>query len=83
MRVENPREFAEMLLGWDRGKGRQNDRERQSQRVKVKADITVHLTYFTAWPDQTGKIDYYNDMYGRDQRMEKALSASRWPSARA
>jgi murein L,D-transpeptidase YcbB/YkuD len=42
----------------------------------VKSDIKVHITYFTAWPDQNGKIIYYDDVYGRDQRMESAISAT-------
>ena len=28
--------------------------------------------YFTAWPDENGRIAYYDDIYGRDARMEKA-----------
>jgi murein L,D-transpeptidase YcbB/YkuD len=48
----------------------------RSQSAKVKQDIKVHITYFTAWPDQNGKIVYYDDVYGRDQRMESAISAT-------
>ncbi|MGE0006778.1 MAG: murein L,D-transpeptidase [Parvibaculaceae bacterium] len=76
VRVENPRIFAEKLLGWSGEEVAKHIDSGRSQSAKVKADIKVHITYFTAWPDQTGKIVYYDDVYGRDQRMESAISAT-------
>ncbi len=75
VRLQNPREFAMILLGWDRDKVDQNVDGRKSQTVRLKEKVPVHLAYFTAWPDSSGKINYYNDLYGRDATMEKALSA--------
>jgi len=74
VRVQNPREFATVLLGWSRTKIANNVESGVSQTVKLPAKVPVHLTYFTAWPDENGKILYFNDIYGRDQTMEKALS---------
>lgn len=76
VRVENPRLFAETLLGLSGEEIAKRIDSGRSQSAKVKADIKIHLTYFTAWPDQTGKIVYYDDVYGRDQRMETAFSAT-------
>lgn len=76
VRVENPRLFAETLLGLSAGEVAKRIDSGRSQSAKVKADIKVHITYFTAWPDQNGKIVYYDDVYGRDQRMETAFSAT-------
>ncbi|MGD9924980.1 MAG: murein L,D-transpeptidase, partial [Pseudorhodoplanes sp.] len=76
VRVENPRIFAEKLLGLSGEEIAKRIDSGRSQSAKVKTDIKVHLTYFTAWPDQTGKIVYYDDVYGRDQRMETAISAT-------
>jgi murein L,D-transpeptidase YcbB/YkuD len=76
VRVENPRIFAEMLLGLSAGEVAKRIDSGRSQSAKVKDDIKVHITYFTAWPDQNGKIVYYDDVYGRDQRMETAFSAT-------
>jgi murein L,D-transpeptidase YcbB/YkuD len=76
VRVENPRIFAEMLLGLSAGEVAKRIDSGRSQSAKVKGDIKVHITYFTAWPDQNGKIIYYDDVYGRDARMELAFSAT-------
>ena len=75
IRVQNPREFATVLLGWDRSKVDQETDSGQSQSIALPHKIPVHITYFTAWPDSTGKMNYFNDIYGRDEAMEKALSA--------
>jgi murein L,D-transpeptidase YcbB/YkuD len=63
-----------VLLGWDRDKVATNVENGKSQTVKLPAKVPVHLTYFTAWPDETGKIIYYKDLYERDRTMEKAMS---------
>ena len=76
VRVENPRIFAENLLGLSGEEVARRIDSGRSQSAKVKQDIKVHLTYFTAWPDSTGKIIYYDDVYGRDERMESAFSAT-------
>jgi L,D-transpeptidase YcbB len=75
VRIENPRIFAETLLGVSEAEVAKRIDSGRSQSAKVKGDVRVHITYFTAWPDARGKIVYYDDVYGRDQRMELALSA--------
>jgi murein L,D-transpeptidase YcbB/YkuD len=74
VRVENPREFAEYILGWDRQQIDDLIASGQNQEIDIKAPIRVHLNYFTAWPDASGKIAFYNDIYNRDTRLEKALN---------
>lgn len=39
----------------------------------LRPTIPVHLVYFTAFPDSSGKIRYYNDVYGRDAKIYAAL----------
>lgn len=74
IRVQNPREFAEVILGWDREKVDRETDSRKSQSVVLSQKIPVHITYFTAWPDSSGKMSYFNDVYERDEAMEKALA---------
>lgn len=44
--------------------------------LHLKPNVPVHLVYFTAFPDDAGNIQYFNDIYGRDATiwslMEKA-----------
>jgi murein L,D-transpeptidase YcbB/YkuD len=75
IRVQNPREFATVLLGWDRDKVDRETDSGRSYSLALSQKIPVHITYFTAWPDSSGKINYFNDVYERDEAMEKALAA--------
>ena len=76
MRVMNPWEFAEALL--------QNDPEVSAERLRklvggreTRVDLTqkvpVHITYFTAWVDETGELVIRDDVYGHDAKVEKAF----------
>jgi L,D-transpeptidase YcbB len=72
VRVENPREFAQVLLGWDATQVDAEIEAGETANVKVTKPTNVHLTYFTAWPDENGIIRYHSDAYGRDQTLKKA-----------
>jgi L,D-transpeptidase YcbB len=72
VRVENPREFAEVLLGWERDRVDGAIDGGESSTVKVKQKTNVHLAYFTAWPDEEGNLRYYADAYGRDLSLKNA-----------
>lgn len=75
VRVQNPRAFASVVLGWDAAKVDEHIATPKSETVRLAKKIPVHLTYFTAWPDpETGEIRYFNDIYGRDKTMETARS---------
>jgi murein L,D-transpeptidase YcbB/YkuD len=74
IRVQNPREFAGVILGWDREKIDRETDSGKSESIQLSQKIPVHITYFTAWPDSSGKMNYFNDVYERDEAMEKALA---------
>jgi murein L,D-transpeptidase YcbB/YkuD len=76
VRVQNPREFASVLLGWSAEDVTEHVTSKKSETVRMKSKIPVYLTYFTAWPDESGNIQYFNDIYGRDRSMETARSAT-------
>ena len=75
IRVQDPREFATVLLGWDRDKVDRETDSRKSYSLALSQKTPVHITYFTAWPDSSGKMSYFNDVYERDEAMERALTA--------
>jgi L,D-transpeptidase YcbB len=72
VRVENPREFAQVLLDLDRETVDAEIDSGESKSVKVTKKTNVHLAYFTAWPDENGNIQYYSDAYGRDATLKTA-----------
>lgn len=74
VRVENPREFAQVLLGISAEDVESRIAQGNTQNVKLTEKIPVHLTYFTAWPDNSGKIRYFSDVYERDKTLEGARS---------
>lgn len=41
--------------------------------INLKQTVPVHLVYFTAFPDETGSIRRYPDVYGRDSLLLAAL----------
>ncbi|MGE0213545.1 MAG: murein L,D-transpeptidase [Parvibaculaceae bacterium] len=77
VRVENPRHFAELLLGWDQEQIAAEISTGRNHPVKLDRKVPVHLAYFTAWPDSNGTIHYYDDVYSRDDQLERALGTSR------
>ncbi len=41
--------------------------------LNLDQPIPVHLVYFTAWPDDQGRIGYRRDIYSRDAKLFAAL----------
>jgi len=78
IRVSEPAELAAFLLN---KKGDKWDRERVNHLInlgkrevlKIRPAIPVHITYQTAWVDKDGQINFNGDVYGRDEKLYKAL----------
>jgi len=73
IRVENPRELAEHILDWERKRIDDMIATGRNRNIPLDKHIPVHLNYFTAWPDESGKIVFHSDIYNRDARLDKAL----------
>jgi murein L,D-transpeptidase YcbB/YkuD len=41
--------------------------------VKVKDPIPVVITYYTAWVDEFGKLNFREDIYGHDQKLAEKM----------
>lgn len=72
IRLSDPRAMAAAVLGWD------NDRVTRRLagkhgRENLEVKVPVYVAYFTAWPDQTGIVRYYNDTYSRDTKVQAAI----------
>lgn len=72
VRLQDPRGMAAAVLGWSVDEVASRVAQGHS-RQDAPAKIPVYVGYFTAWPDDAGAVSYHGDIYGRDDRMEKAL----------
>ena len=45
-------------------------------RVNLNSPVPVHLTYFTAWVDDNGIPQFYEDIYKRDSLVGQILFGS-------
>jgi L,D-transpeptidase YcbB len=41
--------------------------------VAIEKRIPIHLTYFTAWVDDAGRLNTFADIYGHEKRIVLAL----------
>ncbi len=73
VRVQKPREMAELVTGLSRQTIEAKIAAGKNDRMRLKRKIPVHMAYFTAWPDDAGRIHYYADVYGRDRLLDTAL----------
>jgi L,D-transpeptidase YcbB len=78
IRLERPLELADYVL---RGDGEWNgERVRrviasgERTEVRLPEEIPVHLTYFTAWVGEDGRVHFRDDLYGHDARLAEALA---------
>jgi murein L,D-transpeptidase YcbB/YkuD len=75
MRVQDPVKYAEVLLSIVRpGEGYTQDRIRKmfgqnEADIQFPKFLPVHLTYQTAFVDQEGKLEFREDVYGRDKAL--------------
>lgn len=82
MRVRNPVSLAELILdkdkGWDKEKVDDLIKNGpEENEITLDHPIPVHVTYFTAWVDDDGQVQTFNDVYGHEKRITLAL-AGRW-----
>ncbi|WP_303361761.1 murein L,D-transpeptidase [Paracoccus sp. (in: a-proteobacteria)] len=78
VRVRDPLDFAHLLLSQQTDNPqRMFQRARDSGRetyLKLTPFVPVHLVYFTAFPDDSGQMRFYNDVYGRDATVWQAMT---------
>jgi murein L,D-transpeptidase YcbB/YkuD len=76
IRVEKPAELAQWVLGWDaaRVQTAMNDGANNTT-VKLPQKIPVYIVYFTAYT-RDGELVFADDLYGRDESLEKQIPAA-------
>ena len=78
LRVQKPAELAEIMLregnGWDKARMLEQMKSGPlNNEVVIEKRIPIHLTYFTAWVDASGKLKTFSDVYGHEKRITQAL----------
>ena len=76
MRVQDPWGFAAELLTHEQGWSVASLKKLvggPEKYVTLPTKINVHITYFTAWVDETGDLQIRDDVYGHDERIEEAF----------
>lgn len=72
IRLSEPRKLAEYLLrdapGWTSEKIGKAMASGKEQAVNLPATVPVSITYITAWVDETGLLNFREDIYGHDKR---------------
>ncbi|WP_052161725.1 L,D-transpeptidase family protein [Hoeflea sp. BAL378] len=76
IRLEDPRAMAAKVLGTTVAEIGGHIAGGQNKQVNLSSKIPVHVAYFTAWPDETGAVQYFDDIYGRDDYLQKAIAAT-------
>jgi L,D-transpeptidase YcbB len=73
IRVREPEKLANYVLRnqpeWTPGKIEEAMSSGDEKFVKVKNPIPVVITYYTAWVDENGQLNFREDIYGHDQNL--------------
>lgn len=77
VRMEKPDRFAEILLaesnGWPAARVKELWDKGVNSSVALEKKIPVHMVYFTAVVDESGKVETSADVYGLDRKLTMAL----------
>jgi L,D-transpeptidase YcbB len=80
VRVERALELAERVLDdpqrWNQGSIEQVINSGKLENVTLKNKMPVLLTYWTAWVDPQGMVNFRRDVYGQDAKWATGLDAS-------
>jgi murein L,D-transpeptidase YcbB/YkuD len=84
VRIEDPFEFAQLLLGkeWDSKRIEKIIKSKKTTKVKLAKPIPVILFYLTALPEFDGRFQFPNDVYSRDEAVLEDLNSAYKPAGR-
>jgi murein L,D-transpeptidase YcbB/YkuD len=83
VRLQHPRAMAAAVLGKSEDYIARRIAQGRNDADEVPVKIPVYVAYFTAWPNTQGTVEYFDDMYGRDKYLTRAIEttdASRHPA---
>ena len=77
IRVQEPKKLALYLLrkdkNWDEEKIDSVLLTNKTLDIALQPNIPIYIVYFTAWVDNTGQINFRNDLYNLDVQLEMEI----------
>ncbi|WEX75981.1 murein L,D-transpeptidase [Sinorhizobium numidicum] len=77
VRLAEPRRMAAAVLGVSVDNVGKEIAGGRNKALQVPQKVPVYVSYFTAWPNKDGSVEYFNDVYERDMYMQRAFEATR------
>jgi L,D-transpeptidase YcbB len=77
IRVDNPKKLALYILkndsSWTLNKIDSIQATSNEFKIQVKPALPVYITYFTAWVNSNGELNFRNDLYNLDEKLSKEI----------
>ncbi len=77
IRVDDPKQLALYILkkdsSWTLHKIDSIQTTNNEYKIQVKPALPVYITYFTAWVNSNGKLNFRNDLYNLDEKLSKEI----------
>jgi murein L,D-transpeptidase YcbB/YkuD len=77
VRLVDPKKMAAAVMGMSVDQIEAQISTGKNHQMKVPEKFPVYVSYFTAWPNKDGVVEYFDDVYDRDMYMNRALDATR------
>ena len=74
VRLAEPRKMAAAVLGTSISDVSAQINQGKNKTQRLKSKVHVYVSYFTAWPNDAGKVEFFGDVYKRDNALGKALA---------
>jgi murein L,D-transpeptidase YcbB/YkuD len=78
IRLEQPLRLALDLLEpdpeWDLPALQEALASKETRIVRLSRPVPVHLLYWTAWVNDAGQVNFREDIYNRDRKLQVALA---------
>lgn len=76
VRLSDPKKMAAAVMGMSIEEIEAEIATGQNHQAKVPEKFPVYVSYFTAFPNKDGVVEYFDDVYSRDAAMDKAFKAT-------
>ncbi len=77
IRIENPKKLVLYFLrknpNWSPQKVDSILKTDKEYGIPIKPTISVYIVYFTSWVDNSGQLNFRNDIYNLDNQLEKEI----------